>query len=363
VKQISLSALALTVLLAAAAPALAIDSKKPLGFGILDVASADTVKAQAAAWLKTAGKTDAATTAQLEAIWKQTDRAVLDRLADSFALGSADAARLMAEARDQLAPAPTKAPELFKNDQLSAFFRANLGLAYARALNNRRVHEEALDVLKLFNPEQVVDPAAYLFNRAVSEYSLLEKDDANRSIRRLLDEAGTFSPERFKAVAMLMQLDMVAWKNKDLSEISRKMKDVERRLDLARGGPVTQDKQKEILARLDEVIKKLENQKKPGDGPPSNGGECPGGGDKPGQSGPASGMRPSNPASQSTAAQGAGGTGNVDPAKMSKLVQEWGRLPPREQQQALQQLTTGLSPRHREAIENYFRNLAAVKQK
>jgi hypothetical protein len=41
------------------------------------------------------------------------------------------------------------------------------------------------------------------------------------------------------------------------------MKDVERRLDLARAGPVTQAKQKEILARLDEVIKKLENQKRP----------------------------------------------------------------------------------------------------
>jgi hypothetical protein len=355
----------LSALLAGSGQALAIDAKKPPSFGTLDAANADAVKAQAQAWLKAAGKTDATTTDKFEAIWKQTDRPVLDRLADSFALGNADAAQMMTEARDQLAPAPIKIPDLLKNEKLPAFLRANLGLAYARALNNRRVHEEALDVLKLFNPEQVVDPAAYLFNRAVSEFSLLQKDEANRTIRRLLDEAGTFSPERYKAVAMLMQLDMVAWKNKDLSDISRKMKDVERRLDLARGGPVTQDKQKEILARLDEVIKRLENQQKQKDGPPGecNGGECPGGGDKPGQSGPAKGMKPSNPASQSTAAQGAGGTGNVDPVKMSKLVQDWGRLPPREQQQALQQLTQSLSPRHREAIENYFRNLAAVKQK
>src|SRR5207249_3385467 len=127
--------------------------------------------------------------------------------------------KLLAEARDQAAPAPTNVPDLFKSEKVAAFYRANLGLAYARALNNRRVHEEALDVLKLFNPEDVVDPAAYLFNRAVSEYSLLQKDEANRTIRRLLDEAGTFSPERYKAVAMLMQLDMVAWKNKDLSDI------------------------------------------------------------------------------------------------------------------------------------------------
>jgi len=267
VKRIRLSAMLLAALLIGSGQARAID-KKPPSFGTLDVASADAVKAQAQAWLKAAGKTDAAITDKFEAIWKQTERPVLDRLADSFALGSADAAQMMTEARDQLAPDPTKIPDLLKNDKLPAFLRANLGLAYARALNNRRVHEEALDVLKLFTPEQVVDPAAYLFNRAVSEFSLLEKDDANRTIRRLLDEAGTFSPERYKAVAMLMQLDMVAWKNKDLSDISRKMKDVERRLDLARGGPVTQDKQREILARLDEVIKKLENQKKP---PPGGG--------------------------------------------------------------------------------------------
>jgi hypothetical protein len=268
VKYLSLSALALAALLAAGGPGHAIDTKKPLGFGTLDVASAETVKAQAQAWLKANGKTDAATTEKLEEIWKQSERPVLDRLADSFALGSAEAAKLMTEARDQQAPAPTKLPDVLKNDKLPEFFRANLGLAYARALNNRRVHEEALDVLKLFNPEQVVDPAAYLFNRAVSEYSLLMKDEANRTIRRLLDEAGTFSPERFKAVAMLMQLDMVAWKTKDLASISRKMKNVERRLDLARGGPETQEKQKDILARLDEAIKKLENQKKP---PPGGG--------------------------------------------------------------------------------------------
>src|SRR5262245_32900421 len=231
-----------------------------MNFGTLDVMSAEAVKAQALAWLKSVGKDDAATTAKFEAIWNQADRLVLDRLADSFALGSQGAAKLLAEARDPLTPAPTKVPDLFKDAQQTEFFRANLGLAYARALNNRRVHDEALDVLKLFQANQVVDPATYLFNRAVCEYSLLHKDEANRSIRQLLDEAGTFAPERYKAVALLMQLDMVAWKAKDLDEIARKMKDVERRLDLARGGPVTQEKQKEILARLDEYIKKLENQ-------------------------------------------------------------------------------------------------------
>ena len=48
---------------------------------------------------------------------------------------------------------------------------------------------------------------------------------------------------------------------------------------------------------------------------------------------------------------------------MQKLVQDWGRLPPREQARALQELTQGMSPRHREAIENYFRNLAQAQRK
>ena len=53
----------------------------------------------------------------------------------------------------------------------------------------------------------------------------------------------------------------------------------------------------------------------------------------------------------------------VDPAKMRKLVEEWGRMPPREQARALQDLIQGMSPRHREAIENYFRNLAQASSK
>jgi len=264
VKRSWLSALALAILLVAG-QAGAQDTKKTFGFGTLDALSADTVKTQAQAWLKAAGKTDADTTARFEAIWKQADRSIVDCLADSFALGNADAAKLLAEARDPLAPAPQAVPALFKNAELPVFFRANLGLAYARVLNSRRVHEEALAVLDLFKAEQVVDPATFLFNRAVSEYSMLQKDDANRTIRRMFDETGSFAPERFKAVALLMQLDMVAWKSKDLDDIARKMKDVERRLDLARGGKVTQTKQKDILARLDEIIKKLENQaNKPG---------------------------------------------------------------------------------------------------
>jgi polyhydroxyalkanoate synthesis regulator phasin len=55
---------------------------------------------------------------------------------------------------------------------------------------------------------------------------------------------------------------MHTWSEKDLDSIARKMKNVERRLDLSRGGPKTQKIQKEIVARLDEMIKDLENKNK-----------------------------------------------------------------------------------------------------
>lgn len=263
-KRLWLSGAALALLILAG-PAVANEKRPTVSFGALDALSAEAARAKAADWLKAVGKTDAATVQRLDAIWKQEQRTVLDRLGDTFALGDPDAARLLEQARDPLAPAPTKVPDVLTDAKRDAFYRANLGLAYARALSTRRVHEEALTVLKQFTPEQVADPAAYLFHKAVSEHALLRKDEAKRSIRRLLEEAAPVAPERYKTVALLMQLDMAAWKDKDLGDIARKMKNVERRLDLARGGPDTQQKQKEILARLDEMIKKLENQaKKPG---------------------------------------------------------------------------------------------------
>jgi len=42
---------------------------------------------------------------------------------------------------------------------------------------------------------------------------------------------------------------------------------------------------------------------------------------------------------------------------LKNLVEQWGNLPPREQARALQELTQGMDPRHRESIENYFRHL------
>jgi hypothetical protein len=257
--------LALAVLLLGGGqPLLGADVKKEVAaFGALDAPSAEAAQASTLAWLKQTGKADEVALRQFEIIWKQTDRSVLDRVADSLALGDPRAAKLMVEANDPTSPAPTAIPEVLQDAKASAFYRANLALAYARALSNRRVHEEALAILKTTRPELVVDPAAYLFHRAVSEHALLQRPEAGRSITRLLEDA-IEAPDRYKTVGMLMLLDMQTWKDKDLGAVARKMDNVERRLELARGGPQTQKLQKEVVARLDELIKELENKAKGG---------------------------------------------------------------------------------------------------
>jgi hypothetical protein len=235
--------------------------KELTAFGTLKSLDSDVARTQSMDWLKSAGKTDEASLKKFNEIWNAPDAALLDKVSDTFALGDANAAQLLSDARSPSTAAPLAVPSMLKDAKKSVFFKANLTLAYAKALSNRRVFEEALDALKTTKPEQVVDPSSYLFHRAVAEHALMMRNDANFSIIRLLDDV-TDSPERYKMVAALMVYDMIGWQEKDMGAIARKMDNIERRLDLNRGGPKTKKIQKEVVARLDEMIKELENQGK-----------------------------------------------------------------------------------------------------
>lgn len=325
-------------------------------FGALRPADVETAKARALEWLKATGKADPATVAKFEAIWRDDYRTVLDRTADTLALGSPEAASLLAQARDPAAPAPLSVPALLQDQAQPVFFRANLALAYGKALATRRVYEEALAVLKLVQPEQVVDPAVYLFHRAVAEHALMRKADATKTIKRLVDDVSD-APLRYKTLAVLMHMDMQAWapQERDLGNISRMMANIERRLDLSRGGKVTQDLQKKVIYRLDELIKELEAQQDQdsADGG-GNGGNCPGGGKGNGSGGNT--VRPSSPANDSRIMGGAG-QGKVNEERLRQYQENWGKLPPRERARALQELTRDLPPSYREVIEQFLNNV------
>jgi len=227
---------------------------------VLKSPDATQVRNKAEAWLKSVKGDET----KFKAIWA-SDRPLLSKVAQTLALGDAEAARVLAQANSADAAAPVELPEALTDAKRPAFYRNNLALAYGRALVGRKVYEEALEALAAAKPEDVVDPSALLFHRAVCEYELMLQGKAEGSIDRLLVDV-TDSPERYRMVAALMHFDMLTWQEKDLGWVARKMDGIQRRLGLKRGGKQTQKMQKEVLVRLDEMIKEIENQQKSGGG-------------------------------------------------------------------------------------------------
>jgi hypothetical protein len=154
-----------------------------------------------------------------------------------------------------------------------------------------------------------------------------------------------------------MFFDMVNWSPdpKDLTNIERLMDNSGRRLDLARPGEKTQDIQKKIVFRLDELIKEMENQAKGGG--QCNGGSCPDGG-KPGNK-PGSTLTPSNPATDSQVILG-GGPGNVDEKALRKYAENWGTMPPEARKKVVEDLTRDLPPKYKPMIDEYFKSLNRI---
>jgi len=342
-----------------------------LSFGSLQSPSPEAARQRAQEWLKSVGKTDAATQAAFKKIW-DTDRPLLDKVTDTFVLGEPRAATLLKEARDPYAAAPEKVPDLLRDPKADPYFRSNLALAYARALANRKVYGEAREALnsKVIKIDQVVDPSCFFFTKALCEYTLMMKAEADDSIARLLEDVPD-APERYRMVAALMHFDMLTWQDRDLGWVARKMSVIRDRLEIERAGKETQRIQKEVLVRLDEMIKELENkqkqqqkqqgQPKPGEGQPKpgNGGECPEG-DQPGQSGPPKGSIPNgNPATDSALPSGQN-QGDAE-KKVADLAQVWGDLPEKDRARAMAELTRNMPPRYKEAIEAYFDKLQKSK--
>jgi len=361
IRKLFAAAAIATGLAATTTPAFAAEpAKKPaFGFSTLRAATPESAKAKSEAWLKSVGKFDQAA---FEKIWSDEKRTVLDRTADSLALGNSEVAVMLANVRKQETMAPDTVPAVLKDDKQDAFFRTNVTLAFAKAAASKKVYEEALEALKSVNPEFAVDPASFYFFKAVSHHATAmktgDKEAAILSIVKLLDDVAD-APDRYKMVATLMFFEMQGWASdpKDLSNIERLMDNSGRRLDLARGGEKTQDIQKKIVFRLDEIIKELEAKSKPGQ---CNGGNCPGGGDKPGNgNGPGNTVNPSSNAKDSFI-MGGSGAGKVTDQDLRKIAEQWGTLPPEKRAKVVQEITRDLPAKFEPMIKNYFDSLDKI---
>lgn len=187
------------------------------------------------------------------------------------------------------------------------------------------------------------------FFRSVNYMRLNNKREALKAIENL--EFLQNVPERYLIVAGLMKHDLALWKNDDddLGDIAREMTKVKDRLSNGNASKTTKKIGDDIVARLDKIIKDAEDNKKKQD-------------DQQQQAQQKEIQRVQNPA-ENPIIGGETGPGNVDNKRIKNLVEKWGSMPPREQARALQDITRGMSVRHREGIENFFRNLAQGTKK
>jgi len=281
----------------------------------------------------------------VQAVWDDVAaglRDLLDTVVDVIGDHEPRAAELVAIAVRGEDP-PT---DWLEDPATDAFVRDAVMLWWGRELVRRGRFDEALPMLARLDVGDSVDPATVLFHRAACEHWLLKIDEAIESLDRLLERESEI-PVRYASVARLLRLDIATVEKGSLDHIARRMRDVTRRLDLGRAGPTTRGVQDGVIESLDELIKRLEDQQRQNE----QGGGAAGGGSGSGQGG---GGRPMD---ESRIARGQG-TGEV---RKRDLVpgESWGNLPPHDREQALQQIGREFPPHYREAIEQYFKRLAA----
>ncbi len=312
--------------------------------------SFQTVKSKVFQWLVATGVKDKQQIQQVVEIWRKASsssdsRERFSNVIESFKVANINAAKLVGACH--LTDAKLVAPiaKVLEQENAHPFYRNNLGMYYAHYLTQRRMYDEALDVFKQLNINKVVDPATFLFDKAICEHQLLKRDAGLNTITQLLNNTENV-PVSYQSIATLMKFELEAIKKDSLDEIARKMSDSERRLNLGRGGQRVQKVQGEIIASLDAIIKKMEDGNGVGHDP----------------SGPDVPKPPVNPAKEPSI-KGPAGAGDVNPKKINKQQIPWGTLPEKEAAHAKNSIGKNFPPHYIKAIEEYFKRQAERHRK
>ena len=303
----------------------------------------DQVREQAMAWLKDQ-KIDEESRKRAEALWQndepRSDNRLLERLAATFAVADGRVQPLV-----ELCSGPRRQPVLPKFDWLSdkstsPIVRNNLRLLLGRWLAREKLYDEAHEQLAELRVEDVVDPATLLFYQGVVHHRMLHKEPGLKAVSRLLENQQEI-PRRYASLARLMQADLAELKDESLDHIARRMDDIQRRLELGRAGPKVRGVEDGVIKSLDKLIEQIEKAQAAAAAAAGSGGGS---------------MRPSSPMPDSRLAR-AQGAGNVDKKNIGSKS-GWGDLPPKQRQEALQQIGKEFPAHYRDLVEQYFRKLA-----
>jgi hypothetical protein len=238
---------------------------------------------------------------------------------------------------------PTTLPDYswLANSETPPLVRYNMRLYYARWLAQNGFDDEALAWTDGLRPADVVAPESLLFYRAVASHRLVQTDRADATVAELLQRSDEL-PLRYQKLAALMQQDLSGLDDESLEHVARRMADVRRRLALGRSGKTVQVVENGVVESLDKLIKDLEDQAQQQQGQASSSG----------------GQQSSTPMQDSRLAKLKAPAGKVEPRDVGHGA-DWGDMPDKDREQALQEVGREFPSHYREVIEEYFRRLAA----
>jgi hypothetical protein len=292
--------------------------------------------------------------AKIEALWpgESQEQDILERVGASLAAADPHARELVELcSKPRTDPAASKFDWL-SEDEMPVFARNNLRLIYGRWLAQNQMYDEALVQLNGLDAKDVVDPAALFFYQGVANHWLLKRDEAAQALSRLMERKGTL-PRRYESLADLMTGDFEELEDDSLDHISRRMDDIKRRLELARVGKTVRGIEDGVIESLDKLIEDMEKQRQQRMMAMSQGSGKSRGNSRT----PPRGIQSNTPAEESRAAEGKG-AGEVTKRPIGNKS-GWGDLPPKEREEALQQIGKDFPSHYRDAIEQYFRRLAS----
>jgi hypothetical protein len=304
------------------------------------------VREQVLSWLEEADL-DHATTASVRKLWPaETPEAlvgsqILDLAAASFAASSEEARELVARCNTAYEGPMAADPQWLAEADVPLLVRRNLRLYYARWLAQYGLYDEVLHQIGDLRPDEVIDPASLLFYQMVAYHQLVRPDDARSAMVQLM-EHDDMLPRRFLQVAQLVERDLSGLEDESLDHIARRMHDIRRRLAYGRAGSQVQEIEQGVLDSLDKKIKDLEDQQQQQQSAASAGSS--------GAPQPSQGMQDSKIAELKAPMQ-------VDRRDIGNKS-GWGDLPPKEREQALQQIGREFPAHYRELVDQYFRELA-----
>jgi len=304
----------------------------------------EEVHGQLTAWLSTTSLSPSERAKVLELWWDLANREeksidLLDRLVLCLASADERSAQLVDFCAGTASSLRESQFPWLANSQTAPLIRYNLRLYFARWLVQEGFYDEALAWTEGLTTTDVVAPASLLFYRAIAQHRLVLPEKAIDSLQQLLEQENDL-PERYQKLAQLMRHDLAGLEEESLDHIARRMADIGRRLGQGRSDEPVQKVEQGVLDSLDKLIKKIEDQQQ-------------------------------QQAQQQGSGSGSGGTpmqesrlaelkaeGKVDRRDIGNSV-DWGDLPPKEREQAMQEIGRDFPSHYREVIEEYFRRLAS----